>query len=269
MIMIRIFSLAFLSLALLASCKKALEQPKDEWSSVAVIQASPVVVSTPTTPTDTLQVFVDDMKYNGSNVLYNTNTGYLPVAAGSKNISIKRGLTTSSSNYVNPFSYTFEKAKAYSFFVYDTTTSTTAQAKVLRLKDDLTLPAAGMSHFRFLHLAPNGVPVDVTITRTATAPTGSPLLATYDSVTIATNRSYIGGSPNEDALAAFTPASRGTVYVARIKAAGTGNVLASATINLTQANTVGSDVGEGRIVTIYATGTAKGRPLAIGTFRHY
>lgn len=260
----KIFLIFLISSAFFPACKKAFEQPAD-YSSMAVIQASPVAT---TSPTDTLQVFVDDMRYNSTGLLYNTNSTYLPVLSGSKTITIRRGLNSSSASYVNSFTYPLEKGKAYSFFVYDTTTSSTGQAKVLRLKDDLTLPAANMSHIRVLHLAPNGPPVDVTLVRTSIAPTGNPLLSPTDSVTIS-NKVYIGAAPNEDALSAFMPILRGTLYTVKVKNAGTQTVLASSTLNLTQAATSGSSINEGRIVSIYVTGTAKGRPLAIGFFRHY
>ncbi|HEX8315775.1 MAG TPA: DUF4397 domain-containing protein [Flavisolibacter sp.] len=246
----KIFAFAAISSALFISCKKDLEQPAD-WSSVAVIHTSPVSSASP----DTLHVFFNDLRSNSNGILYNNNSTYLPVLAGPKTVGIRRGATTASSSYINSFEYSFEKGKSYSLFVYDTTTSATGLAKLLRLKDDLTLPAVNMSHIRLLHLAPNASAVDVTLVRTSVTPN--------DSITIA-NRSYVGASPNEEALSVFTAVPRGT-YTAKVKTAGTQNVLTSSTVTLT----TGASVSEGRIVTVYVTGTAKGRPLAIGTFRHY
>ena len=252
----KIFAIALISFAFLPACKKAFEQPAD-WSSVAVIQASPTAA---TAPTDTLQVFIDTgSKYNSTGLTYNTNSTYLPVLAGNKPVNIRRGTTNTSSNYVSTFNYNFERGGTYSFFVYDTTASSTGQAKVLRLKDDLTLPASGTSKVRFLHLAPNGPAVDVTLVRTSVTPN--------DSVTIS-NKSYIGASPDEGALAAFTAIPRG-VYTARVKALGTQTVVLSTTTTLLTATAAGADVNEGRIVTLYAIGTAKGRPLAVSAFRNY
>ena len=251
----KIFAVAILSWMGFTACKKALEQPGD-FSSVAVIQASPVSI---TSPTDTLNVFVDNMKYNSSGIIYNTNSTYLPVLAGTKTIDIRRAMITNTANYVSSFSHTFEKGMAYSFFVYDTTTASSGQARILRLNDNLTLPAAGNSHVRFLHLAPTGAAVDVTLIRTSVTPN--------DSVTIS-NRTFVGSSPNEATLSAFTPIPRG-VYTARVKTAGTQTVLATSTATLLTAAATGASLSEGRIVTLYATGTAKGRPLAIGAFRHY
>jgi hypothetical protein len=254
-IMKKIFAIAFVSLAFLPACKKAFEQP-DDWSSMAVIQASPVST---TIPTDTVDVFVDGMRYNSTRITYNTNSGYLPVLAGTKNVSIRRGVNNTDAEYVSSFSHTFEKGKAYSFVVYDTTTSATAQAKVLRLRDDLTLPEAGQSKVRVLHLAPRASAVDITLLRTSVTPN--------DSVTIS-NRSYIGATANDEALSAFMAIPRG-VYTAKVKTAGTQTVLLTSTATLLTATATGASVSEGRIVTLYLTGTAKGRPLAMGAFRHY
>ena len=251
----KIFSIALISSVFFASCDQDLEKPAD-WASVAIIQASPVAA---TNPSDTLHVFVDGARYNSTGILYNSNSTYLPIVAGAKTFDIRRGTASTSSadysKYVNSFSYTLEKGGAYSFFVYDTTTGASASdAKVLRLKDDLTLPGNN-SKVRFLHLAPKAAAVDVTLLRTSVTPN--------DSVTIS-GKSYIGGSPNEAGLAPFVSVPRGT-YTAKIKTAGSQTVLTSATVTLTN----GADITQGRIVTIYITGTAKGRPLAIGQFRHY
>jgi hypothetical protein len=252
----KIFSLTLIASVFYVSCKQDLEKPAD-WTSVAIIHASPV---SSTNPSDTLHVFVDGTRYNSTGILYNTNSTYIPIVAGSKTFDIRRGTASTSSGdytkYVNSFSYTLQTGGAYSFFVYDTTTTSSASdAKVLRLKDDLTLPGSVNSKVRFLHLAPKAAPVDVTLLRTSVTPN--------DSLTI-TNKSYVGSSPNEETLSLFIAVPRGT-YTAKVKNAGTQTVLTSATVTLTN----GADVTQGRIVTIYITGTAKGRPLAIGQFRHY
>ena len=245
------FALACSALFVLSACDKGFEQP-GSFSSFAVIHASPVPSAS---PTDTLHVFVDNGMYSSTGTTYLSNTGYLSVASGNRAVDIRRKPLATSDSYVSTFSHNFEPSKIYSFFVYDTTTSATTTAKVLRLKDDLTLPAAGMAHIRALHLAPKGPAVDITLLRTSVTPN--------DSITI-TNKTYIGAQPDENALSAFTPVPRGT-YTVKIKLAGTQTVALSATVALTPA----ADVGIGRIVTLFVTGTAKGRPLAIGSFRHY
>jgi hypothetical protein len=247
----KIFVFGLGSFVLFTACKKAFEQP-ESYSSFAVIHASPV---SSTSPTDTLNVFVDTAKYTAAGVTYLSNSGYLPVLSGDRTINVRRQPLVSSPLYVSSFTKSFERSKIYSFFVYDTTTTATGTARVLRLTDDLTLPAANMAHVRVLHLAPNGPAVDITLLRTSVTPN--------DSVTIA-NKSYIGASPNEAALSPFMPVPKGT-YTVKVKLAGTQTVATSGTLVLTP----GLDVNVGRIVTVFVTGTAKGRPLTIGSFRHY
>ncbi|RYY48087.1 MAG: DUF4397 domain-containing protein [Chitinophagaceae bacterium] len=248
----KIFGLALATVALATSCKEEFEQPKN-YSSFAVIQASP---TSATAPTDTVNVYVGTAKYTSSPLTYLTSSfgPYLPVLSGSHTINIRRK-TADSSLYVNNFDYNFEPAGIYSFFVYDTTTSATGQAKVLKLKDDLTLPATTNSKVRFLHLAPTAPAVDITLLRTSVTPN--------DSVTIS-NKAYIGATPDETALAAFTSVPRG-VYTAKVKAAGTQTVITTLAADMSR----GTDVTQGGIFTIYATGTAKGRPLAVRLFRNY
>lgn len=247
----RLFPIALGSILLLSACDKGFEQPQS-FSSVAVIHASPVSTMA---PTDTLQVFVDTARFTSSGITYLGNSGYLPIATGTRAFNIRRKASNQSDLYVNTFSRDLEQGRSYSFFVYDTTTSSTGAAKVLRLTDDLTLPGANMAHIRALHLAPNAPVVDITLLRTSVMPN--------DSITL-TNKSFVGANPDEAALAAFTPVPRGT-YTAKIKLAGTQTVVTSTTVTLTPA----ADVGIGRIVTVFVTGTAKGRPLTVGSFRHY
>ncbi len=247
----KIFSVALGSIVALSACDKGFEQP-ESFSSVAVIHASPV---SSTSPTDTLHVFADTARYNSTGVTYLGNSGYLPIRSSNRPVNIRRKNVATSDLYVPTFPFDFERGKSYSFFVYDTTTSSTGTAKVLRLKDDLTLPMTNMAHVRALHLAVNGPAVDITLLRTSVTPN--------DSVTIS-NRTFVGAQPDEASLSAFTPVPRGT-YTAKVKLAGTQTVATSATVVLSP----GLDVGIGRIVTLFVTGTAKGRPLTVGQFRHY
>ena len=247
----KIFGLALASIAIGTSCKKAFEQPGD-LSSFAVIHASPVAT---TAPTDTLHVFVGADRYTNAGATYLTTTTYLPIASGTHQINIRRKNVATSDLYVSTFTETMARGDIYSYFVYDTTSSATGQARVLRLKDNLTLPATTNSHVRALHLAPNAPAVDITLVRTSVTPN--------DSVTIS-NRSYIGASPNANALAAFTPIPRG-LYTAKVKLAGTQTVAIAVAVDMRN----GTDVTQGGIFTIYASGTAKGQPLAVRSIRHF
>lgn len=255
----KIFGFALTSIVIATSCKEKFEQP-GAFSSFAVIQASPTAT---TPPSDTLNAFVEDAKYTSSGIVYlGTSFGpYLPVASGNHTINIRRGADAASSLYVSPFTQDFAPGSIYSFFIYDTTASATGQAKVLKLRDTLTLPATtpvAQSKFRFLHLAPNQAPVDVTFLRTSVTPN--------DSVTFS-GRAYAGATPNETTLAAFTSVPKGA-YTIKIKNAGTQTVVTSASITTTAAIN-GADITQGPIYTFFITGTAKGRALTLRSFKHY
>jgi hypothetical protein len=247
----KILGFALLSIAISTSCKKAFEQPED-YSSVAVIHASPVAA---TNPSDTLNVFVGDKMYTSTGVTYLNTSTYLPVRSGTHSFNIRRKKDATSDLYVNSFSSTLVRGGIYSYFVYDTTTTASGQAKVLKLKDDLTLPATTNSNVRVLNLAPNTTPFDFVLVRTSVTPN--------DSVTFS-NKAYIGANPDETALAAFKSVPKG-VYTVKLKPTGTQTVTLSATVDMSR----GADITQGGIFTIYAGGTAKGRVLTIRSIKHY
>jgi hypothetical protein len=123
--------------------------------------------------------------------------------------------------------------------------------RAVQLTDDLTVPSDTTVHVRFLHLAPLAPAVDITLVRT------SPKL---DSVTIR-NRAYIGATPNASALSAFTPIPGGTAYTLKVKAAGTQTVVATFSL--------GTALTSRRIVTLVATGTARGQALRAMALVHF
>ena len=252
----KIFGFALATMAIATSCKEEFEQPQD-YSSFAVIHASPVS----TVGADTLNVYVGDAKYTSTAIPYLTASfgPYLPVLSGSKTVNIRRK-TSDSTLYVNAIDQIFEPGAIYSYFVYDTTTSATGQAKVLKLKDDLTLPQTTPTpeaKFRFLHLAPRQAAVDVTYLRTSATPN--------DSITVS-NKTYVGATPDESALSAFMNVPKG-IYTIKVKAAGTQTVLASLALTAAQSN--GTDITQGPIYTFFISGTAKGRALALRSFKNY
>jgi hypothetical protein len=112
------------------------------------------------------------------------------------------------------------------------------------------VPTGTNVHVRFLHLAPLAPAVDITLLRTSPS---------TDSVTL-TNRSYLGATPNATALSAFAPIPGGT-YTIRVKLPGTQTVVATFAL--------GTNLSSGRIVTLAATGTARGQALGAMVLRHY
>jgi hypothetical protein len=233
--------------AMFVSCAKD-PAPFEQLGSAVFIHASP--------GTGALQVTRDTITsapFTLSSVGYGANSTYLGVPVGSRRFRVWQ--TTAPTTFIVDRTDNFNLKDMYTYVLYDTINPTTSRTSVLRLKDDLTPPATGRVHVRFLHLARNAPTVDVTLLRTSVTPN--------DSVTL-TSRSFIGESPNPEALQAFTPIPGG-LYTAKLKVPGTQNVITTFTVGTT-ANPI---LGAQRIVTLFATGTTRGTALALGNARHY
>lgn len=166
---------------------------------------------------------------------------YLPVLAGTHDIKIS---VDTGKTFLAQIPHQAETGKIHSFFVFDTVTNNAL--KVLRLDDDLTLPATGNAHIRALHLAPRTGAVDVTFTRGT------------DSVTFS-NLTYAGtGTPNVTELSRFRPVPAGS-YTVKVKNAGTQTVVLQAA----------ATIATGRIYTFYARGGARNQALSVGSMANY
>jgi Domain of unknown function (DUF4397) len=253
------FSFAVLALLAIAGCKKTKEATElipSVSSTAQFVHAAPDTLAIAPQVQPAYDIVVDGLVANGSRRLTygivsaggggGNAPGYMPFLEGTRNIKISRD---SGKTNVIDVSLPFEKNSAYTVVAYDTLTTPTSKLKVVRLNDNLTPPASGTTHVRFVHAAPNAPAVDITFLRTAPS---------VDSVTI-TNRSYLGASPNADALSAFTPVPSGT-YTLKIKAAGTQTVVATVSL--------GTNLASGRIFTYYAIGTAQRRALSVINTRH-
>ena len=131
-----------LSLVMLSSCKKDEEATKN-YANVLVTHASPDAPG--------VDLLISDAKQNTSALNYPLNTGYIQVEAGTRNIKVNVAGTPTS---VINADLTLEKDKNYSVFAIDS---------VSKLTDDLTAPASGKAHIRFIHLAPNSPQVDFSV----------------------------------------------------------------------------------------------------------
>jgi hypothetical protein len=129
------------------------------------------VVPTPTPPTPTAKVLVvhaspdapgvgllvDNVLINTSAALnYPDNTGYLTVNAGTRNIKVNVFDTPTTVIEAN---LPLVENKNYTVFAGDVVENITPFV----LEDDLTAPAAGKAHVRFVHLSPDAPGVDVLI----------------------------------------------------------------------------------------------------------
>lgn len=166
-----------------------------------------------------VDLLVDNTKVNTAALEFLGSTSYLNVNAGTRNIKVNAtGTSTSVINADVPF----VAGKNYSLFAVDSLKKITA----VLIEDDLTTPASGKAHVRFIHLSPNAPAVDVALTG------GSVVWGDY---------SFKEGS-------AFAPLDAGT-YNLEVRLAGTNTVvLPLPNITLTA----------GKIYTVYAKGFVGG-----------
>lgn len=155
----------------------------------------------------------------GMNLVFPNNTGYLDVTTGDHNAKVN---VTGTSTTVIDADLTLEPGAVYSVFAVDSV----SKIAPLVVADDLTAPAAGMAHVRFIHLSPNAPAVDVAVM-------GGP--------TLFANRSF------KDA-ADFVPVMAGS-YDLEVRLAGQSTVVLS--VN-------GVNLQDGRIYTVFARGFVGG-----------
>jgi len=205
----------FTAVLALSGCKKDDNNPvgNPNTSAKAMVMA---IHASPDAPG--VDLYVDNAKA-GSNLAFPNNTSYLSVDAGTRDIAVKVAGTSTTVLSANlPVSGNTN----YSVFAIDSVSKLSA----LVLTDDLTAPAMGKAHVRFVHLSPNAPAVDIAVTG------GSVLIA---------NKSFKEYTP-------FTPLNAGT-YNLEVRLAGTTTVVLSLP---------GITLTEGKIYTVFAKGFVGG-----------
>jgi hypothetical protein len=188
--------------------------------------------SNPTAPSAQAQVMVVhaspdapgvDLLVDGAvaktNLMFPDNTPYLGLSAGAHNVKVN--VTGTSTTVINA-DLTLTSGTDYSVFAADSVSKISA----LVLIDDLTAPAAGKAHVRFIHLSPNAPAVDVAVT------SGPVLFA---------NKAF-------KEYSAFTPVNAGT-YDLEVRLAGTSTVVLPLP---------GIALTAGKIYTVFAKGFVGG-----------
>jgi hypothetical protein len=118
--------------------------PDDPKSKISVVHASP---NAPKVDILIDNAFVDTLSYP-------RNTAYLEVNSGTRNIKVR---ATGTSLVLIDANASFDPDKSYSIFVIDSLIKISA----LQTLDELTTPAAGKTHIRFIHLSPDAPAVNV------------------------------------------------------------------------------------------------------------
>lgn len=199
----------------ISSCKK--DDIADD--IITVVDSSKILVTHASPDAPGVDLLIDNVKKNSSALAFPNNTGYLSVISGTRNIKVN--VAGTSTSVINA-DLAFTKNQHYSIFAVDSVSKISAVV----LTDDLTAPAAGKAHVRFVHLSPNAPAVDVALT----------------------GGGVVFGNKSFKEYTAFTPLDAGT-YNLEVRLAGTSTVaLPLPGIVLTA----------GKIYTVYAKGFAGG-----------
>jgi hypothetical protein len=162
----------------------------------------------------------------GTGLSFPNNTPYLGVDPGTRNIKVNVASTTTS---VITASLPLTAGSSYTVFAADEV----SKIAPVVVTDDLTAPATGKAHVRFVHLSPNAPAVDVAVQ-------GGPVLFP--------NQAFKSAS-------AFSPVNAGTYHLEVRVAGGSTVALDLPGIVLTA----------GKIYTVFAKGLLGGTgPQALG-----
>ncbi len=175
-----------------------------------------VVHSSPDAPAVDLLV---DNQLAGTNLAFPSNTSYLEVNSGSRNFKVNVAGTNTTVIDVSP---SLVVNATYSVFAVNSV----ASIEPLLLTDDLSTPASGKAHVRFIHLSPDAPAVDITLA---------------DGTIVFSNRAFKEFTP-------FTPLDAGT-YNLQVRVAGTTTVAL---------DLPGITLQAGKIYTVFAKGFLAG-----------
>ena len=155
----------------------------------------------------------------GTNLTFPNNTGYLTVPSGTRNVKVN---VTGTMTTVIEANVPFMQDRNYSVFAVNSVSN----IEPLLIEDDLTAPAQGKAHVRFIHLSPDAPAVDITLT---------------DGTVVFGNRAF-------KEFTAFTPLDAGS-YDLQVRVAGTPNVAL---------DLPGITLEAGKIYTVFAKGFLNG-----------
>jgi hypothetical protein len=182
-----ILILSAIAVVLMSVFTTSCDKEKDKtYGKVMVTHASPNAPG--------VDLLVDNTKVNTADLTFPNSTAYLRVETGMRNFKVNVAGTTTT---VINADLTIDENKNYSVFAVDSVSKISAVV----VADDLTAPASGKAHVRFIHLSPNAPAVDVAVTGGAVV---------------------FGNKSFKDATA-FTPLDAGT-YNLEVRVAGTTTV---------------------------------------------
>lgn len=184
--------------------------PTPSTSKVLITHASPDAPG--------VDILVDNVKAI-TNLTFPNSTAYTPLNSGTRNVKVNVSGTTTTALQAN---LNLAMDKNYSVFAVNNVSSIEAVV----LEDNLTSPASGKSHVRFVHLSPNAPAVDITLT----------------------NGTVVFGDYIFKEASAFTPLDAGT-YNLQVRLTGTSTVVL---------DLPGIALTDGKIYTVFAKGLVGG-----------
>lgn len=207
-----LFVFIFFSSITIVSCSEDEEvvTPPAAKSKVLVTHASPDAPG--------VDLLVDNA-VAGTNLTFPNSTGYLEVNSGTRNVKVN---VTGTSTTALEANLNLAQDKNYSVFAVNNV----AAIEALVLEDNLTSPATGKAHVRFIHLSPDAPAVDITLTD------GTVVLGDYIF----------------KEASAFTPLDAGS-YDLQVRLAGTSTVVL---------DLPGIALTAGKIYTVFAKGLVAG-----------
>ncbi|HCY74313.1 MAG TPA: cell wall anchor protein [Ignavibacteriales bacterium] len=155
----------------------------------------------------------------GTNLTFPNSTGYLEVNSGTRNVKVN---VTGTSTTAIEANLNLAADKNYSVFAVNNV----ASIEAIVLEDDLTSPASGKAHVRFVHLSPNAPAVDITLS----------------------DGTVVFGDYTFKEASAFTPLNAGT-YDLQVRLAGSSTVVL---------DLPGISLTTGKIYTVFAKGLVGG-----------
>ncbi len=243
------FSVLIISaIIMLGSCGKS-NPASPIFASFMYVNASPALLTAPIQ-----SIYVNDSLYtSGALITYNSNTGYLGILPGLYTTDVKQ-VGGANAILASDVDALYNANDAFTIIGYDSLT-TGNTIRLMKLKDNLSVPAVDSTKIRFWHLAPNyptsiDQNIDVTYLRTSVTPN--------DSVTFA-GRNFAGASPLIANFEKFRTIPSGT-YSIKFKKAGTQTVVSTvATFT----------AGRRKIYSHYITGTAAGRAWSFNSIVNF
>jgi len=144
-------AILLVSVSFFSSCKDDEETkitPAVSQSNIMVVHASPNAPG--------VDLLIDGTKINSAALTFPTNTGYLKTESGKRNVKVN---VTGTTTTVIEADLDLTKDISYSVFAVDSVSKISAVVTM----DDLSAPAAGKAHVRFVHLSPNAPAVDIAV----------------------------------------------------------------------------------------------------------